>query len=340
MLRIEGLEVRKGNFILQVDHFEVQTHEFISILGPSGSGKTTFLEAIAGFSPLKKGKILFYGNDITELPPWERNVAIIYQEAYLFPHLTVWKNLLYGKKACADFVRNIAGKLKISDLLDRFPNELSAGQRQRVSIARAIATRPLILLMDEPFNFLDPINKEDFRSLVKEIRESFLMPMILVTHDLEEALYYADRVAIIREGKIVGVDTPYSLVKRPEDDFVAQFTGRANFLPIEKKGERYFLGSVEINLPERVNRDRFVVMIRPQDIIISDAEPQHSSARNHLKGRIVEVRPGSKVNEVKVEVNGITLVVFITDASREELNLQPGMEVYLVFKATALHIFD
>ncbi|MDI6850744.1 MAG: ABC transporter ATP-binding protein [bacterium] len=340
MLKVKDLKVKKGDFFLDIPEFEMETHEMVSILGPSGSGKTTFLEALMGFTKLQTGKIYLYGNDITKLPPWERDIAIVYQSPYLFPHLTVKENLLFGLKACEMFVNNLAERLKISDLLDRYPHQLSAGQRQRISIIRAIATRPLLLLMDEPFNFLDPTNKEDLRILIKEIREIFLLPIILVTHDLEEAIYYSDRIGILENGRLIGYSKPYELIKSPPNDFVASFLGKANFIPVKRKGERYFANGNEIFLPREVERESFVVMLRPQDIILSETEPAHSSARNHFKARVVEVVAGSKVNEVKLEVGNIQISAYVTDASKEELQLAPGKEVYAIFKATALHIFD
>jgi len=340
MLKIEDLKVRKGDFLLEIPEFEMETHEMISILGPSGSGKTTFLEAIMGFLKVQSGRIYLYGNDITHLPPWERNIAIVYQSPYLFPHLTVKKNLLFGSRACEMFVKNLTERLKISDLLDRYPHQLSAGQKQRISIIRAIATRPLLLLMDEPFNFLDPQNKEDLRELIREIREIFLLPIILVTHDLEEAIYYSDRIGILERGKLKSLSKPYDLIKSPPDDFVASFLGKANFIPVEKRGERYFSNGVEIFLPQRVDKESFVVMLRPQDVILSETEPPRSSARNHFKAKVLDVVAGSKVNEVKLETGNLKISAYVTDASKDELQLAPGKEVYVIFKATALHIFD
>jgi len=340
MLKVKDLKVRKGSFLLEIPEFEMETHEMVSILGPSGSGKTTFLEAIMGFVKLESGRIYLYGNDITDLPPWERNIAIVYQSPYLFPHLTVKENLLFGSKACEMFVNNLAERLNISDLLQRYPHQLSAGQRQRISLIRAIATRPLLLLMDEPFNFLDPNNKEDLRHLIKEIREFFLLPIVLVTHDLEEAFYYSDRIGVLEKGKLIALSKPFELIKAPPDDFVATFLGKANFIPVERKEGKYFANGTEIFLPREVDKDNFVVMLRPQDVILSETEPPHSSARNHFKAKVLEVIGGSKVNEVRLESGNIKISAYVTDASKEELRLVPGKEVFVIFKATALHIFD
>ncbi len=340
MLRVQGLRVKRGNFLLEVDFFEMDTHEFVIILGPSGSGKTTFLEAIAGFIKPLEGKITFYGNDISNLPPWERNISIVYQDPYLFPHFTVKENLLFGKRACEKFVLTLSERLGIVDLLERYPHQLSAGQRQRVSIIRALAARPLMILMDEPFNYLDPLLKEEFRILLKEIREEFLMPIILVTHDLEEALFSSDKIAIMQNGRITHVGTPFSVVKNPPDGYVAKFLGNTNFLPLEKREGGFYFGEQMVRLPYSPARDNVIAILRPQDIILSDVKPEHLSARNILEGEVVEILRGQKVNEVKVSINGNLLKAYITDASLEELNLKPGSKVFLAFKATALCILD
>jgi len=340
MLRVENLRVKRGEFSLHVEFLEVETHEFVSVLGPSGSGKTTLLESLAGFIKPESGKILFYGHDITHKSPWKRHIAISYQEPFLFPHLTVFENLTYGKGACEKFVKNLAERLKIGDLLDRYPHQLSAGQKQRVSLIRACASRPMMLLMDEPFNFLDVRAKEDLRELISWIREEFLMPIILVTHDFEEALYYSDRIVILEEGRIRGIASPYELVKRPPDEFVSQFLWSSNYIPVEERDGKYFFGSQEIYLPQRVKKKRFVVMLRPQDIILQKDLPVKSSARNHLRGFVLDITRGHKVNEVRVKVEDSVLSAYITQGALDDLDLKVNNEVYLVFKATALQIFD
>lgn len=340
MLRIENLRVKKGSFLLKVENLEVETHEFVAVLGPSGSGKTTLLETIAGFIEPESGKISFYGHDITKMPPWKRHIAITYEEPYLFPHLTVLENLTFGKDACEKFVLNLSERLGISDLLERYPRELSAGQKQKVSIIRACASRPMMLLLDEPFNFLDPNSKEDLRNLLREIKEEFLMPIILVTHDLEEAFYHSDRIILLEQGELKAIGTSYDLVKNPPDEFVMNFLGKANYIPVDFKEDRFFVGSQEIVLPSNPHKKKFVVMLRPQDIILTKHPSEKSSARNHLKGKVLEIIKGHKVNEVKVDVEGIPILVYITDAALEELSLEQSHTIYLTFKATALRIFD
>ncbi|MEO0236162.1 MAG: ABC transporter ATP-binding protein [candidate division WOR-3 bacterium] len=340
MLKIENLRVKKGSFLLEVDFLEVETHEFIGVLGPSGSGKTTLLETIAGFIEPESGKITFYGHDITRIPPWRRHIAITYEEPHLFPHLTVFQNLTYGKDACEKFVLNLSERLGISDLLERYPRELSAGQKQKVSIIRACASRPMMLLLDEPFNFLDPMSKEELRNLLREIKEEFLMPIILVTHDLEEAFYHSDRIILLENGEIKAIGTSYDLVMNPPCEFVMSFLGKANYIPVDSRESRFFVGSQEIVLPSNPDKKKFVVMLRPQDIILTRDPSGKGSARNHLKGKVSDIIRGQKVNEVKVDVEGITVLVYITDAALEELSLEQNESIYLTFKATALRIFD
>jgi putative spermidine/putrescine transport system ATP-binding protein len=209
--------------------------EFFAILGPSGSGKTTCLRLIAGFETPDTGQILLDGHEITETPPYERDVNTVFQDYALFPHMSVLENVAYGPR-----VRKVSGAeqrrramemlelVKLAPLAERRPAQLSGGQRQRVSLARALINQPRVLLLDEPLGALDLQLREDMQIELKNLQRRLGITFVLVTHDQREALSMADRVAVFNQGRIEQIDTPRALYTRPATAFVARFVGSAN----------------------------------------------------------------------------------------------------------------
>jgi multiple sugar transport system ATP-binding protein len=215
--------------------------EFFVLLGPSGSGKTTLLRMIAGLEFADAGTITIGGRDVTTFPPRKRDLAMVFQNYAVFPHLTVRQNIGFGlrmkgedKKQIAERTEMAADLTELSDFLDRRPAQLSGGQRQRVGVARAIATGPSVLLMDEPLSNLDALLRLKFRSDLKRIVHELKTTTIYVTHDQVEALSLGDRMAVMRDGEIVQVDAPLNVYDRPADTFVGGFLGSPpmNFLPV------------------------------------------------------------------------------------------------------------
>jgi multiple sugar transport system ATP-binding protein len=215
--------------------------EFFVLLGPSGCGKTTLLRMIAGLEFADSGTVRIGQRDVTALPPRQRDLAMVFQNYAVFPHLTVFQNIAFGlrmKHADAatidDRVRSAAAMVELSDLLGRRPGQLSGGQRQRVAVARAIAVGPSVLLMDEPLSNLDALLRLKFRSDLKRIVHDLKTTTIYVTHDQVEALSLADRIAVMRDGQIVQCDTPLRVYEHPVNTFVGGFIGNPpmNFLPV------------------------------------------------------------------------------------------------------------
>jgi len=245
---------------------EIRGGEFFSLLGPSGSGKTTCLRLIAGFDRPTFGQILLYGQDVSSLPPYERDVNTVFQDYALFPHMTVGENIAYGlmvkKVSKAEQERRVGEMLdlvQLSGLAGRKPTQLSGGQRQRVALARALINNPKVLLLDEPLGALDLKLRQQMQVELKALQKRVGITFIFVTHDQEEALTMSDRIAVFNQGKIEQVGSPAEIYEHPATAFVAGFVGVSNLV----KGE----------LAKRITGSDVTFSIRPEKIrLASPAE--------------------------------------------------------------------
>ena len=232
-LAVEALRVQYGNQVAVRDlSFSAERGEFVTLLGPSGCGKTTILRAIAGFVAPLRGQIRIDGRDITVTPPHRRNIGVVFQSYALFPHLTVHENVAFGLRM--RHVPITERRLRTSDALemvglakfsDRYPAQLSGGQQQRVALARALVIEPSLLLLDEPLSNLDANLRAELRQEIRALQSRLKITTILVTHDQQEAFAVSDRIAILNEGRIVGLGTPEALSDAPGDPFAAAFMG-------------------------------------------------------------------------------------------------------------------
>jgi putative spermidine/putrescine transport system ATP-binding protein len=227
--------------------------EFFTLLGPSGSGKTTTLRLIAGFELPDDGRVLLQGRDVTNRPPFDRNVNTVFQDYALFPHMTVGQNVEYGlmvKGVGKDERHRRAGEalemVRLAGLAPRKPSQLSGGQRQRVALARAIVNRPQVLLLDEPLGALDLKLRQEMQIELKRIQQEVGITFVYVTHDQEEALTMSDRLAVFRDGRIEQVGPPSVVYEHPESEFVAGFVGVSNVL--ERDGRRITVRPEKIRL--------------------------------------------------------------------------------------------
>jgi iron(III) transport system ATP-binding protein len=212
----------------------VRSGSLMAVLGPSGCGKTTLLRCIAGFEPADSGRIVVAGRTVTNLAPHRRRIAVVPQEGALFPHMSVFDNVAYGldrDSQRAGRVRTVLNLVGLADLGDRMPHQLSGGQQQRVAVARALAPRPPVVLLDEPFSALDAALRVDLRRDVREALRADGATAILVTHDQGEALSMADDIAVMRDGHIVQTGRPADVYAEPVDPWVADFVGEAVWLP-------------------------------------------------------------------------------------------------------------
>ena len=218
----EGIEVLKNI------NLKIEKGEIVSILGPSGCGKTTLLNLILGLTQVSEGRIIFDGEDITQMPMEKRGFNIVFQDYALFPNLNVYKNITYGLKnkpniSTTKEVQDLINLLGLGKHLTKKIEELSGGQKQRTALARTLVMKPKILLLDEPLSALDGVIKESIKQKIKEIARDFKLTTIIVTHDPEEALTLSDKVLIVNEGQISQFGTPEEIIKKPANDFVSEF---------------------------------------------------------------------------------------------------------------------
>ncbi len=223
------------NVVIKDVDLAIPKGEFVSILGPSGCGKTTILNMIAGFHEPTKGEIRIRGRNQVGVPPEKRNIGLVFQNYALFPHMTVAENVGFGLKMqgkpaaeIADGVRRALKSVHLEGYESRYPKELSGGQQQRTALARAIAPRPSVLLLDEPLSNLDLKLREAMRVELKEIQEQLGMTFVYVTHDQEEAMAMSDRIVVMHKGVIAQEGTPAAIYQRPRSSFVADFIGKSN----------------------------------------------------------------------------------------------------------------
>ena len=218
---------------------QVAPGEFVTLLGPSGCGKTTCLRMVAGFVEPTAGRIMMAGRDVTHVPPHRRDAGMVFQSYALFPHKTVAANVAFGMRVRGvsrgetdERTREALRLVQLEHLAHRYPSELSGGQKQRVALARAVVIRPQVLLLDEPLGALDLKLREELQVEIKRVQSTLGITTMFVTHDQGEALGMSDRVAVMRDGEIVQIDTPNELYERPNSEYVANFVGRTNLIEV------------------------------------------------------------------------------------------------------------
>jgi spermidine/putrescine ABC transporter ATP-binding subunit len=273
---------------------DIHENEFFALLGASGSGKTTLLRMLAGFETLSAGDVLLEGSSIADQSPNQRPVNLMFQSYALFPHMTVAQNIAYGlemeklpKAQIKSRVDEILDVIQLAHLAKRKPDQLSGGQRQRVALARALVKRPKVLLLDEPLGALDKKLRSEMQLELKRLQAEFGITFIIVTHDQEEALVMADRIAIMQDGALLQVGTPHEIYEHPQTRFAADFIGVMNFLPVTRSGEGFTASDgskiaaiTDLPLP---NNSAAVAAIRPERLHICTA------GENSLEGQIAAI---------------------------------------------------
>ena len=334
---LRGIVKQHGSVTaLHAIDLDIRPGEFFALLGPSGSGKTTTLRVLAGLETPDAGSVTLDGRDVTHADPGERDVAMVFQSYALYPHMTVGENIAFPLKmvgmAGADIeraVREAAAKVHIEHLLARRPGQLSGGQQQRCALARAIVRKPRLFLLDEPLSNLDAKLRLETRVELKKLQRSLDVTTVYVTHDQEEALTIADRLAIFMDGKIVQVGTPEEVFARPASVDVAGFLGNPpmNLLDASVRGRELTLGGRSITLDRACPEGAVVAGLRPSAIrIVADGIP----ARVYLKeilgeDTIVDLQLGDAL--VRMRAPG-------------RIACSEGDAVQIGFEAESLHLFD
>ena len=282
LIEIRDLAKSFGN-VKAVDDIslDIESGEFITLLGPSGSGKTTVLRMIAGFEDPDAGSIKLNGEDITHLPPFDRDVNTVFQDYALFPHMSVQENVEYGlrtrkvpKAERAKQALEAIASVKLEETVNRLPHQLSGGQRQRIALARALVLRPRVLLLDEPLGALDRQLREEMQVELKKIQRDAGITFVFVTHDQEEAMRMSDRIVVFNSGRIEQVGTPEQVYEEPRSNFVAGFLGTANIFSVDVA--RKFLGAAT------------TVSIRPERIRLQAPETKIDKSETSVKATVQE----------------------------------------------------
>jgi molybdopterin-binding protein len=356
MISLEHVNARAGSFHLTDVSLTVLQGGYGVVIGPAGSGKTTLLETIAGTIRPTSGRILLGGEEMTHAPPEKRRLGIVYQHAYLFPHLSVRKNIEYGAESPTE-ATHIAERFGVHTLVDRAVDSLSGGERQLVAIARTLARRPEVLLLDEPFSALDPRTRGVARRLLRTIYYERRFTVLQVTHDFSEAGLLGDVAIMLDRGRVVQQGDPEQVFRKPASPYIADFLGAENVFaglakPIRREAPdwveaaeseviqtavAFTTGSLTFYaLGDGVTGPTHAV-IRAEEISLS-VEPSMSSVQNQFRGKIVEIVPAGALTRVTVDASGTPIVAAVTSRSMRELRLWTGVEVVVGFKATAVHL--
>lgn len=348
MIQVRNLCVDLGDFALHDVNLDVKPGEYFIILGPTGAGKTVLLESIAGLHQLKSGQIWLGGKEVTRLEPEKRGISIVYQDQALFPHFSVKDNITFGLKLRKKNRREIkatldwlAELLSIPHLLNRRPDTLSGGERQKVALARALSIKPQLLLLDEPLSALDPENREGVQRELRRLHNQVKVTTVHVTHDFEEAIALGDRIAVLGDGCIKQIGTSEQIFRQPNSEFVARFAMVRNIFVGEitgGNGENAVFCTEDTKLAVVTDlRGKCHASLRPEDILISHA-PFHSSARNSFCGTITSVTDKGSILYLTVTLPP-DFICLVTRNSFEAMGLGEGNKVYITFKASAVHIF-
>ncbi len=332
-------------------NLHIQDKEFMVFVGPSGCGKSTTLRMIAGLEEISDGTLRIGDKVVNDMPPKDRDIAMVFQNYALYPHMNVYENMAFGlrlrKTPKADIdrrVRDAAKILQIEHLLSRKPKELSGGQRQRVALGRAIVREPKVFLMDEPLSNLDAKLRVEMRSQISQLHRRLSTTVIYVTHDQVEAMTMGSRIVVMRDGIIQQVDTPLNLYDYPKTKFVAGFIGSPsmNFLTATVRGGKLEVGGATL-APEgalaeslRAYEGKQVWMgIRPEHVGVHGISAE-SQGGDVMRGTVVVVEPLGAQTDLIVDVGGQSLTAKVEGHAQ----LDPGDTVDLVVDKTRLHAFD
>jgi ABC-type sugar transport system ATPase subunit len=349
MIEITNLSIRIGDFALQDVNLTIRDKEYLVILGPTGAGKTVFMECLAGLHKIKQGKIRINDTDVTQMAPEERRVGYVPQDYVLFPFLNAQENILFGLKRSKysqpeiqQRLLTLTNLLGINHLLSRDTRTLSGGEKQRIALARALATAPGILLLDEPLSALDVQTSRYLRLELRRIHQEMGVTTIHITHNQVEAEELADRIAVMISGRIAQVGQTENIFFYPANETVSDFIGSSNILDCISC-RQLVPGLVEVNcgginvvLPHDAGNIEKIA-ISPRDVYISDVLPP-GPAVNRYKGMITAIDFNSTMTKVNVEVDKVTLKAEIPGELAREMNLAPMREVYLILKLRRLKV--
>jgi ABC-type spermidine/putrescine transport systems, ATPase components len=356
MISLQHVNARAGAFVLEDISFEIPQGGYGVVIGPAGAGKTTLLETIAGVVRPSSGRIVLGGDDMTHAPPERRGAGIVYQHGYLFPHLTVRQNVEYGAES-RDAVDEVSERFGVNALTERPVASLSGGERQLVAIARALARRPKILLLDEPFSALDPRTRNLTRRVLRALYYERRFTVLQVTHDFTEAGLLGDVAIMLDRGRIMQQGDPEEVFRKPASPYIADFLGAENVFAgtarligdeqpewlegdgkeIARQAVAFTTGALTFYALGDVAPGPTHAVIRAEEVSLS-VEPSISSVQNQFRGTICEIVPAGALTRVTVDASGTPIVAAVTARSVRELQLSTGSDVVVGFKAMAVHL--
>ncbi len=359
-LRLERVSKSYGRVPAVVDcSLEVADGQFLGLLGPSGCGKTTLLRLLGGFLRPDAGGITIGDRDVADLPPFRRNIGFMFQSYALFPHLTVWDNVAFGLRMrrrsgrpanrLRALVRRYLDLVRLHGYDDRYPHQLSGGQQQRVALARALAIEPDVLLLDEPLGSLDKKLREEMQGELKALQRTLRVTTIFVTHDQEEALAMADRIAVMRAGRIEQIGTPDQVYEAPQNRFVCDFIGVANYFEGTARGAapgrvrfRTTAGvELEVTTGGRDTAAIAGVMVRPEKIVVR-REPPPAGWPNVFPSTIAELFYQGTFTRIVAKLGGgdVTALVQNAGPAGPAGDLRAGQGVYLCIDPDSFRLLE
>lgn len=349
MAEIDVVDVSKvygtrGNQVTAVSNLSYTVHdkEFVTLLGPSGCGKSTTLNMVAGLEGISSGEIYIGGSPVSGVEPGRRDLAFVFQDYALYPHMTLYDNIAFGlrmrkvdKSQIDTRVRQAADRVGIATLLDRKPRDLSGGQRQRVAVARAIARRPAIFLFDEPLSNLDALLRDQTRAELKRLHQELEATSLYVTHDQEEAMTLSDRIVVMSDGRLEQIGTPEEIYHQPSTEFVAYFVGKPHmnlYTAQRSEHRRYAVPGASISLdialhgvPEQIR-----VGVRPEECeLVSPDEDADAT------GTVLAVDPIGNASDVTIRCGDELLAVRVPGFA----DLSIGRPVGVSFRKAGIHAF-
>jgi sulfate transport system ATP-binding protein len=342
-IEVRHITKRFGRFTALKDvSLGVPTGELVALLGPSGSGKTTLLRIIAGLEQPDEGAVLFDQADTTGRPVQDRRVGFVFQHYALFRHMTVFENVAFGlrvrprrwrpdRKEIEERARKLLSLVQLESMCERYPSQLSGGQRQRVALARALAVEPKVLLLDEPFGALDAKVRAELRGWLRRLHDEIKMTSVFVTHDQEEALEVADRVAVLNAGAIEQVGTPEEVYHHPATPFIYDFLGRVNVFHGRVVDGRTYLSEKGTGAPAGASPEGqpATVFVRPHHLDIA----HHSNGEGGFRARVQHINPAGALVRVELITEwGQPVQVELTQERHKELGLSRDATVYVTPK--------
>ena len=348
MLEVKDLCVQLGSFFLKSINLDVRDEEYFVLLGRTGSGKTALLETISGLNSVTSGKIFISGRDVTGLNVEQRHIGFAYQDYALYRHLSIRENISFGlmwrdkrTREIEKAVDEVIELLGIQKLLDRRPWTLSGGESQKIALARAIAIKPDLLILDEPLSAVDVETKEDYENELKSLSRRLKLTTIHVTHNFEEAVALGDRIAVIMNGQIMQVGTPEQVFRHPQSEPVARFLMTRNVFSGEVSPGSNGLAEFSIEgtklLAATERRGATHASVRPEDILLS-RQPLSLANANSLSGTVTSIIDRGSAIYVKVNVPP-EFTCLILRRSFKELDLKEGQQVFVTFAASDVNVF-